>query len=522
MFPSAPRRWSHLSAALLALAASARAQEPPAPVVAPIPIGMNLRPVAAFERAWVFCDAMKMSTDWLYEESGPTPPTRRRQGGGAAPRASDVLLRSPEGWPLPSAGRAVFCELFIGMRGRIPAGDYVCTWKGKGSLELKGYVGIVSQAPGRIVATFDGVNGGQPGIRITNDDLSDPIRDIHLWMPGLEDSCHSFHPLFLERLRPFSVLRFYPWMKIYSCSGRWADRTTPANARQGNPQGVALEYMIELCNELHSDPWFCIPHRADDDYVRRFATLVRDSLHHGAKVYVEFSNETWNTDFVAGKYYREQAKKQGVPAMELVAQRAAQVFDIWQEVFGAQKDRIVRVAGVQLHNPGIANVLCRELNGKFDAIAVAPYFGARADRDPVDSSTGPDELLAVARSNLDTAILPRIVDHKNLADALSAQLGRHIALLTYEGGQTIVARSPGGGLGVDATLACQDMPGMFDLYRALIEGGQARGLELFVGYDFCGGRTSSDTFSVLEYMQEPLASATKYRALIQGWESRGQ
>jgi len=524
MFPLARRPWSTRLVALLVLAAStpALAQEPSPAPVAPIPIGINLRPIASFERAWVFADAIKTSTEWHYEESRPTPPARRREGGTSEPRASDVLLHSADGWPLPANGRAVSCQLFIAMRGRIPVGDYVCTWKGKGTLELQGHQGIVSKEPGRIVATFDGVNGGQPGIRLSGVDLSDPIRDIHLWMPGLEESCHYFHPLFIERLRPFSVLRFYPWMKVYSSSGRWSQRTTLATARQGNPEGVALEYMVELCNELHADPWFCIPHRADDDYVRRFATLVRDSLHHGAKVYVEFSNETWNTDFVAGKHYREQALKRGVPAMELVAERAAQVFDIWHEVFWEQKDRVVRVAGVQLHNPGIASVLCRALGGKFDAMAVGAYFSARADRDPVDSTTSAAELMAVARGNLDNVILPRIVDHKNLADGFSAQLGRHIALLTYEAGQSIVARSPGGGLGVEATIACQDMPEMFDLYRGLIEGGQARGLELFLAYDFCGPRTASDTFSVLEYMQQPLSSAVKYRALIQGWESHGQ
>jgi hypothetical protein len=516
-----PRAFHPLCLVLLAASTPALAQDPP-PAPAPVPVGMNLRAITAYDRAWAFADVMKTATEWFYEESGPLPPTRRKQGGNRLPKPSDVLLHSPEGWPLPASGRAVACQFFIGMRGRVQPGDYVCTWKGKGKLELKGHVGIVSQEPGRIVATFDGVNGGQPGIRLSGVDLSDPIRDIRVWMPGQEDSCHYFHPIFLERLRPFSVLRFYPWMKVYSSSGRWAKRTTLASARQGSPEGVALEYMVELCNELRADPWFCIPHVADDDYVRRFATLVRDSLHHGGRVYVEFSNETWNTDFVAGKFYRDQALKRGIPAMEIVAERAAQVFDIWHEVFGAQKNRVVRVAGVQLHNLGIANVLCRALKGKFDAMAVAPYFAVRADRDPVDQTTSAAVLLAVARTNLDDVILPRIADHRTLADAFSAQLGRHIALITYEAGQSIVARSPGGGLGVDATLACQDAPEMFDLYRDLIEGGQARGLELVVGYDFCGPRSSSDTFSVLEYMQQPLASAPKYRALIQGWESRGQ
>jgi hypothetical protein len=132
------------------------------------------------------------------------------------------------------------------------------------------------------------------------------------------------------------------------------------------------------------------------------------------------------------------------------------------------------------------------------------------------------ELMAVARANLENVVLPRITDHRNLADGFSAELGRHISLLTYEGGQSIVARSPGGGLDIAATLECQGMPEMFDAYRFLIEGAQARGVELFVGYDFAGPRNSADTFSVLEHIREPVTTAVKYRALIQGWESRGQ
>jgi hypothetical protein len=191
-------------------------------------------------------------------------------------------------------------------------------------------------------------------------------------------------------------------------------------------------------------------------------------------------------------------------------------------VFGAQAKRVVRVAGVQLHNPGIANVMCRALAGKFDAMAVGAYFGARADRDAVDAESSAAQLLSVARSNLTAAVLPRIRDHRNLADTFSAELGRRVALLAYEGGQSIVARSPGGGLDLQATLDCQSLPQMFDAYRELIEGSQAAGLEMLVAYDFAGPRNNANTFSVLEHIQEPLSSAPKYRALIQGWESRGQ
>ncbi len=523
MFPSALRAWRRCALLLVlacAVGVPARAQQTPA---APMPIGINLRPITPFDRSWVFVDAMKMASEWSYEEGGRERPHLRERGlKGQPPSAQEIVPLDANGWPRVLGNRAVWCQFFVGMRGRFPSGEYVVTWKGKGTLEFRGGVGIVSQAPNRLVVNVDGVNGGQPGLKLSNLDRTDPIRDIRVWLPGLEESCHSFHPLFLERLRPFSVLRFYPWMRIYSASGRWAKRATTSSARQGSNEGVAVEYMVELCNELNADPWFCMPHLADDDYVRSFATLVRDSLRHDAKVYVEFSNETWNTDFAAGRWAREQSALRGIPAMQVVGERAAQVFDIWHEVFGAQKGRVVRVAGVQLHNPGIANVMCRALNGKFDAMAVGAYFAARADRDPVDADSSAAELLAAARANLTNAVLPRIRDHRNLADTFSSELGRRIPLVTYEGGQSIVARSPGGGLGVQASLDCQSLPEMYSAYRELLEGAALAGIELFVAYDFAGPRNSADTFSVLEHIQEPIESAPKYRALIQGWESRGQ
>jgi len=249
---------------------------------------------------------------------------------------------------------------------------------------------------------------------------------------------------------------------------------------------------------------------------------VRDSLHRDARVYVEFSNEVWNTDYAAGQWARNEARQRGIQATQVTAEGAARVFRIWHEVFGRQKGRVVRVAGAHLHNPGIAQSLCRALDGQFDAIAVGAYFAVRADRDAVDENSSAQELMSAARANLENLVLPRIADHKAIAAALSDELGRHIALLAYEGGQSIVSRSPGGGLDLEATLQCQRSPEMYAAYRALIEGGAARGLELLVGYDFAGQRGSADTFSVLEYLEEPLETAVKYRALIQDWENRNQ
>ena len=60
--------------------------------------------------------------------------------------------------------------------------------------------------------------------------------------------------------------------------------------------------MIDLCNELGADPWFCMPHKANARYVERFAGLVKSRLRPDLNVYVQWSNEVWNSQFPQPKY----------------------------------------------------------------------------------------------------------------------------------------------------------------------------------------------------------------------------
>jgi len=84
----------------------------------------------------------------------------------------------------------------------------------------------------------------------------------------------------------------------------WADRCDALDIRQGSGaggtpsepivNGMSVEYMVQLANDLNANPWFNMPHMADDDFVRNFATYVRDHLKPGLTAYVEWSNEIWN------------------------------------------------------------------------------------------------------------------------------------------------------------------------------------------------------------------------------------
>ena len=51
---------------------------------------------------------------------------------------------------------------------------------------------------------------------------------------------------------------------------------------------------MQLANEVGADPWFNIPLKADDNYVRALASYVDDHLDDGLVARFELSNEVWN------------------------------------------------------------------------------------------------------------------------------------------------------------------------------------------------------------------------------------
>lgn len=77
----------------------------------------------------------------------------------------------------------------------------------------------------------------------------------------------------------------------------WSSRPQPTYARFSTEKGVPAEIMVELANVSEKSPWFTMPHQATDDFVLNFATIVRDNLLPSLTVYVEYSNEVWNSAF---------------------------------------------------------------------------------------------------------------------------------------------------------------------------------------------------------------------------------
>ena len=93
-----------------------------------------------------------------------------------------------------------------------------------------------------------------------------------------------FHPLLLDRLSQFKTIRFMNWIQQEG-QIKWSDRITPLTYTQG--QGVAYEYMIQLCNILKTNAWIIVPYQANDEYVFQMATLFKNTLRKDVTIDLE-------------------------------------------------------------------------------------------------------------------------------------------------------------------------------------------------------------------------------------------
>lgn len=209
---------------------------------------------------------------------------------------------------------------------------------------------------------------------------------------------------------------------------QWSERT-PRTAVRQNP--VAYEWMVDLCNRNRSDLWVTVPHptiQADlgdqpSDYALRLCLLVKTgidmrnvdltgildrlsslspealiaaggqrtghALNPALRMYLEYSNETWNGIFKQAHYCCDQGEILGLDTNRWTAGfryhawAAIRLFRATDLVFGPDSPRVVKVLAAHTANPWIAGqhlqiLADTRLNPwgvKANAIATAPYFG---------------------------------------------------------------------------------------------------------------------------------------------------
>jgi hypothetical protein len=140
--------------------------------------------------------------------------------------------------------------------------------------------------------------------------------------PGSSQSYPSstlFNAPLKALISKFSTIRFMDFLRTNAnTQTNWSDRPLPTWASfQRNPGGVGIggpwEHVIQLANETRKDAWINIPINATDAYIKNVALMfaygsdgvnpytspqanpVYPPLNANLKVYVEYSNEVWNS-----------------------------------------------------------------------------------------------------------------------------------------------------------------------------------------------------------------------------------
>lgn len=465
-------------------------------ILALLQAGMNLAGVTDYSTELPFNDAFRSSRPWSL------------RGGGE-------LKLSPEGWPLLAPGQSAETLMLREIGGRYPSGRYVATWSGRGKVSMSRFdvTKVVKDEPGRLEVEVTAGDGGLL-LEVRESDPADPVRDIRVRRGGGPEG--TFNPVFLERMRPFGVLRFMDWQRTNgSPLVRWADRARPGQARWSTDAGVPVEVMLEL----PADPWFCIPHRADDAFVRSFAALVKEKLPAGRKVYLEYSNEVWNGMFEQARWAAEEGKRLKLSddafqaQLRAYSQRAVAVFRIWKELLG---DRVVRVMASQSANAWVSEQVLewKDAFKETDALAVAPYFGGDWGR--------PERKAELAAMDVEKLVakLAEEVDGPNAGEIRAqAAVARKfkVALVAYEGGQHLagVAGVENDEAVTKLFIAANRHPRMEAIYKSHLANWKAAGGGLYVAFSDVGRPGKWGSWGVLEYLDQPVGEAPKYRALVE-------
>jgi hypothetical protein len=509
-------------------------------------IGTNLSSISYWSSQLPFLDAFKSSGAWMTQDEKVWDT-----------KESKRLDLDENGWvkslPRPGSGSrytSVGTLLFRDLQGRYPGGRYVVLYEGQGTIEY-GFDAKKNQAasrPGRDVIDVTPSNRGI-WLKITATDpnkTSNYLRNIRVIPLDYEKTYQRqiFNPDFIEKVKAFKVFRFMDWMATNgSTQSQWSDRPTVQDARY-SIKGVPVELMVELINRTNTDPWFTMPHMATDEYVRNFAQYVKDHLEPGRKVYVEYSNEVWNAKFPQNRWALQQGKAQlsgdrgsdYTKGMVWYGKRATEITQIWERVFGENKDRIIGVIAGQAANPQIAKDAlsyqwtARPLSHQeygIDAIAIAPYFGGylgspkhqdRLTIWTIEADGGLDLLF-------DELAKGGLLDDSPQGGALEqaydwieahAELARqeNLQLIAYEGGQHLAGIG-----GVENNDAITELfikanrdPRMGTLYKEYLQKWFELGGGLFVNFSDIGQPGKWGSWGILEYVEQD--SSPKYDAFL--------
>lgn len=470
------------------------------------PVATNISGVVDYSTELVFTDAFKMCREWT---------TFDAEGSGPWDTGADVPMLD-NGFPIevpfdggvgkPQKVRALMVWDIDAAR---PEGKYRLIVKGKGRVGLQfGADGVFDCPVDTLVDVY-----GNVSLSIEYSDKDDPIRDIRFIYPQYIHSFESqtFHDDFLDFLKDFQCIRFMDWLRTNNSNVvSWSDRSAYSFYTQTLESGVAYEYIAELSNLMHKDPWICIPHKADDDYIRQLASFLKTHLDPGLKIYLEYSNEVWNGGFWQHSEAAALAADAGYTGTEWerawkwTAKRSADIFTIFENEFGGN-ERLYKIIPSQAANSWLSNQIITYFEDpqynpggiKADALAIAPYFGGEVPQDVVAegivSSITVEEIVDRMEASLPVSF-QWMLESKQVAE------DHGLELITYEGGQHLVGT--GGNENIEELteklIAANHHPDLQDVYCRYFDYWYENAGGLFAHFSSHGGYSKWGSWGIKE------------------------
>ncbi|MHC4833082.1 MAG: hypothetical protein ACYTFH_04135 [Planctomycetota bacterium] len=469
----------------------------------PLPrLGTNLDSVNDWGTMLPFADLFKTSRPWI--------------SGNAATFEWDdgrPLDLDAEGWVRSLLPNQIARTLMLvdDTTLEVGSGRWVVRYEGSGTLQYVHGATVISQSPGRDLIEVHPMAGGGIFMYLVATDPEDPLRRIRVLREEHADlaSPPRFAPAFLERVASYRVVRFMEWARSNDTDlASWADRPMPSDARWSGREGVPLEVMIDLADEICAEPWFCVPHLADEAFISEMATLIHERLAPGRRVWVEHSNEVWNGIFPQAAHAQAEGLAQNLSddpwqaAWRWHSRRSVRIFEIFAEVFGDERPLVRTMGGFVAVPWGNEQALSFEdAHLVTDALAIAPYFGGEWGGDErLEETRAMDaaELLAAIRAES----LPWAIEMSGQNRTLAQGFG--VELVAYEGGHHLAAPQLPASDPVHALFhEVVRHPEMGEIYGDFLAAWDDLGGGTFVNFTFCGRFSHFGAWSVLEWITQP-------------------
>ena len=500
------------------------------------PLGINTNEIMDIDTSVPFIDLFKMAMP--FNEARPW-------------LTKGKVIYDQYGWPMNLNGGQAGTRFLNDFPAKaIPKGVYTVLHEGRGNYRYGGNVHLLRRYRDRDVIEFRPTKGRITAtLTITETDPKDYLRNFRVIMPGgvckdrpfkrvknineckgglYQDFRENyeflvFNPDYLNFMKDFRVIRMMNISGITRNNiANWDQRPKLSDATWGGKEGVRgapIEIMVKLANILDADPWFSLPHRATDDYVRRYAQLVKKELKPTLKAYIEYTNEAWNGLFTQAHYVKNAGITLGLDrnrtyaGIKYYSHRSVEIFRIWEQVFG-NNNRLVRVMSGMATNVPMTQMLLgyEEAFRHVDALAIAPYFhGTQKDLKRVRSVS---QVFALLTSPQNKYSIPRTMQVVEKQAKVVAQFG--VDLIAYEGGQHLVAyktHSKTEGSNPYLIAANRDKR-MAKLYYDFLSGWKKAGGKLFVAFSAPREFNHIGSWGIKEYITQDANQTPKYRGLL--------